>query len=117
MSCFTHFPATSTPAPFPLITQPGVDRPKKEHRRRHILCLLPIAVFNNISLNLIIVSSPETHLYGIVKDLGGRVKHQVLQRCNLWLLPTAQAPVVVHLHHVVGKVLAEAHLVRLWLGL
>ena len=45
------------------------------------------------------------------------MKDQVLQWGDLWFLPPSEALVVVHLHHVVGEELAEAHFVRLWLGL
>lgn len=58
-----------------------------------------------------------THLYGVVEYFGSGVQDQVLERCDLGLLPSAEAPVVEHFHHVVGEELAEAHLIRIGLGL
>lgn len=64
-----------------------------------------------------IESHNQTHLNRVVQNFGGRMKHQILQGRDFWLLPTAQAPVVVHLHHVVGEELAKAHLISLGFGL
>lgn len=45
------------------------------------------------------------------------MEHQVLEWRDFGLLPTAEAPVVVNLQHVVREELAEAHFVGIWLRL
>lgn len=45
------------------------------------------------------------------------MQDEVLQRCDLRLLPTAETPVVVDFHHVVGEEFAKAHFVSLGFGL